>query len=220
MSAQWFYRRDGQQFGPVSSRKLYRLVQSGEVGADDMLWREGLPGWRRAGESKTLFGTAAAPDKRMRKQRHKPARSRRPAQAKATAALEAAKWIGRRPLLTVVGAGIVISAILAAVLIRFDMSPREEMDAAQPSPDMPAAAAPPRVEPKPMEPAAEKPAPDMQAAIDPEAVAPADDPPPNPADDPATTPADEQLLSEAQPEPSAPPAPLLRPEMRGPDDDF
>ena len=220
MSAQWFYRRDGQQFGPVSSRKLYRLVQCGEVGADDMLWREGLPGWRRAGESKTLFSTAADLDKRMRKRRHAPARSRRPAQAKATAALEAAEWIGRRPLLNVVGAGIVISAILAAVLIRFDMSPREEMDAAQPYPDMPAAAAPPRVEPEPMEPAAEKPAPDMQASIDPEAVATADDPPPTPADDPATTPADEQLLSEAQPEPSAPPAPLLRPKMRGPDDDF
>ncbi|NBT14300.1 MAG: DUF4339 domain-containing protein, partial [Planctomycetia bacterium] len=78
---EWFYRRDGQQFGPVSSRKLLRLVLRGEVGADDMLWREGMPGWRRAGDSKTLFGTAADREKRMQRRRPASARSRRPARA-------------------------------------------------------------------------------------------------------------------------------------------
>jgi len=205
VSAQWFYRRDGLQFGPVSSRKLYRMVQRGEIAAGDMLWREGMTEWRPAGESKTLFGSPQDREKR-RQRRPAAATSRRRAPAGATAAPETEQWIGQRPLLTAigigVGAGLLISAILSAMLIRFDRTPREEMDATAPVADMPAAADAAAI---PVADAAAIPVADA-AAI--------------PAADAAANPATEQPPSEASSEPQPPPTPVRRPRMRKPGDDF
>ena len=163
MSAEWFYRRDGQQFGPISSRKLYRLVRRGEISAGDMLWREGMPGWRPAGESKTLFGSEEVREKRMR--RPEASGRRRPGPSDAATVPASGQLFGRRPLLTSIGigaaAGTLVSAVIAAVLLTVDSTTWTEKDAA-----------PPPVQRAPETPAPETPAPETPAPETPEPETP------------------------------------------------
>lgn len=42
MSTSWFYTRDDNRFGPVSSRRLKELAASGELLPSDMLWTDGM----------------------------------------------------------------------------------------------------------------------------------------------------------------------------------
>ncbi len=44
-SAAWFYHVGGQQLGPASAMELRRLLTSGELGPEDMVWREGMESW-------------------------------------------------------------------------------------------------------------------------------------------------------------------------------
>ncbi len=46
----WHFARDGQQHGPVAEEELRRLLDSGELPADALVWREGLDGWKPASE--------------------------------------------------------------------------------------------------------------------------------------------------------------------------
>jgi hypothetical protein len=55
---QWYYSKNATQLGPVSLDELRAKLTSGEVSGMDMVWREGLPDWRRASEMPEL---AAAP---------------------------------------------------------------------------------------------------------------------------------------------------------------
>ncbi len=57
MSTQWFYKRNGQQCGPVSATELKSLADAGQLAPSDKVWREGLRGWVEAGRVKTLFAT-------------------------------------------------------------------------------------------------------------------------------------------------------------------
>ena len=60
MANEWFYRRDDQQHGPISSDQLKELAASGEVRPTDIVWKEGLPQWIPAAKLKGLsFGEAA-----------------------------------------------------------------------------------------------------------------------------------------------------------------
>ncbi len=180
MSAEWFYRRDGQQFGPISSRKLYRLVRRGEIGAGDMLWREGLPGWRPAGESKTLFGSEEVREKRMRMRRPEASRRRQPGPSDAATVPASGQLFGRRPLLTSIGigaaAGTLVSAVIAAVLLTVDSTTWREEDAAPPpvqrAPETPAPETPAPETPAPETPAPETPAPETPAPETPEPETP------------------------------------------------
>lgn len=43
--ANWYYSRGGQQSGPMSEDDLRRLVAKGEVGAEDLIWRDGMGNW-------------------------------------------------------------------------------------------------------------------------------------------------------------------------------
>lgn len=44
---QWYYAsHDRQRLGPVGTRELQRLLQSGQIHAQTLLWREGFEGWR------------------------------------------------------------------------------------------------------------------------------------------------------------------------------
>ncbi len=55
MSSQWYYMRDGQQHGPVSSAELRQLANSGQLSPDDLVWKEGASKWIPAGSVKGLF---------------------------------------------------------------------------------------------------------------------------------------------------------------------
>jgi hypothetical protein len=55
MASEWFMRRDGQEDGPFSSQQLKHMARNGLLAADDLVWKEGMPDWRPAGESRRLF---------------------------------------------------------------------------------------------------------------------------------------------------------------------
>ncbi|MFO0964806.1 MAG: DUF4339 domain-containing protein [Gemmataceae bacterium] len=47
---EWHYRMGRAQFGPISREDLQKLLDSGELQADTLVWREGTPDWRPARE--------------------------------------------------------------------------------------------------------------------------------------------------------------------------
>jgi hypothetical protein len=47
--AQWYFAKGGQQQGPLSIDELRSKIARGEVGSEDLVWREGMPEWRPAG---------------------------------------------------------------------------------------------------------------------------------------------------------------------------
>lgn len=54
---EWHYAKDGQQCGPISAADLKRLASTGELAANDLVWREGMPDWKKAASIKGLFPT-------------------------------------------------------------------------------------------------------------------------------------------------------------------
>jgi hypothetical protein len=63
MASVWHYSRNGKQHGPVSSSELKSLASSGQLAPTDMVWKEGMGEWKRAGSLKGLFPTALNPQK-------------------------------------------------------------------------------------------------------------------------------------------------------------
>jgi hypothetical protein len=53
--AEWYYAKDNQQQGPVASADLKRLSLAGQLGPEDLVWREGLTDWIPARKVKGLF---------------------------------------------------------------------------------------------------------------------------------------------------------------------
>lgn len=41
----WYYAREGQQVGPVDENEFNRLVQSGAIQQDTLVWKEGMANW-------------------------------------------------------------------------------------------------------------------------------------------------------------------------------
>src|SRR5712672_2652784 len=41
----WYYHLLGEQHGPVPLTKLHSLLESGQIDAATLVWREGLPDW-------------------------------------------------------------------------------------------------------------------------------------------------------------------------------
>jgi uncharacterized RDD family membrane protein YckC len=56
----WYYEVDRQQRGPVSDDEFTKLVQTGVVRAETLVWREGWPDWRPYGPM-TTSAPAGAP---------------------------------------------------------------------------------------------------------------------------------------------------------------
>lgn len=56
----WHFARDGKQEGPVAEEELRRRLDSGELPADTLVWRDGLDGWKPASEV-TEWMTPLAP---------------------------------------------------------------------------------------------------------------------------------------------------------------
>jgi len=60
MASQWYYQKDGQRNGPISSAQLKQLADSGTLHPADIVWKEGLQQWVKASKVSGLFvaGTA------------------------------------------------------------------------------------------------------------------------------------------------------------------
>jgi uncharacterized RDD family membrane protein YckC len=58
---EWYYAKDGEKYGPVSTPQLKQLASAGHLQPDDLIWREGLDGWARASQAKGLFGGSKSP---------------------------------------------------------------------------------------------------------------------------------------------------------------
>ena len=53
--AQWYYAQDEEQFGPISAAALKEMAQAGELGREDLIWREGMERWAPAHKVRGLF---------------------------------------------------------------------------------------------------------------------------------------------------------------------
>lgn len=45
MATEWHYTIEGRQFGPVTPRELKQLVDGGDIGGEDLVWKEGMADW-------------------------------------------------------------------------------------------------------------------------------------------------------------------------------
>jgi hypothetical protein len=46
--AGWYYAVDGQRMGPVPLEQLRRVASGGQLGADDLVWTQGMADWQPA----------------------------------------------------------------------------------------------------------------------------------------------------------------------------
>ena len=58
--SQWYYLQNNQQQGPVSSRQLKHLADSGQLQSSNLIWKEGMSQWAEARNVKGLFRTQTA----------------------------------------------------------------------------------------------------------------------------------------------------------------
>lgn len=61
MGSIYYYSRDGQVTGPVSSRDIRRLAAVGKLRPADLVWKEGYPEWIAASRVKGLQWPARRP---------------------------------------------------------------------------------------------------------------------------------------------------------------
>ncbi len=60
---QWYYSKNGNQLGPISTEELQSKVVSGEIAKADLVWKDGLADWLPAGQVPELRPVASsAPD--------------------------------------------------------------------------------------------------------------------------------------------------------------
>ena len=57
----WFYASSGQQQGPYPEAQLRDLITRGTIGADTLVWTEGMSGWQRAGDIPGLVPGGSTP---------------------------------------------------------------------------------------------------------------------------------------------------------------
>lgn len=55
MKTRWHYNRNGEKHGPISDSDLRTLAADGSLKPDDLIWKEGMAEWRKAGAVKGLF---------------------------------------------------------------------------------------------------------------------------------------------------------------------
>jgi uncharacterized protein DUF4339 len=52
----WYYTNQGKAMDPVSEAELRKLAASGELQPTDLVWKEGMAKWVRAGSAREIFG--------------------------------------------------------------------------------------------------------------------------------------------------------------------
>ena len=57
----WYYAQNNQQLGPVTLAALRQMIASGQVGAADLVWTQGMPQWQPARSIPELAGAVAGP---------------------------------------------------------------------------------------------------------------------------------------------------------------
>ena len=62
MASQWYYTKDGVQKGPISSTELKDLAKAKILIPSDMVWKEGMSEWRKAGSIKGIFLSPQSPN--------------------------------------------------------------------------------------------------------------------------------------------------------------
>ncbi|MEZ6142599.1 MAG: GYF domain-containing protein [Zavarzinella sp.] len=55
MSKNWHYAKGGEKHGPVTAAQLKELAKNGQLASDDLVWREDMKEWRKAGTVKGLL---------------------------------------------------------------------------------------------------------------------------------------------------------------------
>ena len=61
MATEWFYEKDGEKLGPVSTDRLKDLAASGQLNSQDLVWRTGLEAWQPADRVRGLFPGGTVP---------------------------------------------------------------------------------------------------------------------------------------------------------------
>ena len=61
MPTEWYYAKDGQQFGPITDDKMNGIIDQGKIGPADLVWCEGMEEWAPAGDVFVSLGEADAP---------------------------------------------------------------------------------------------------------------------------------------------------------------
>ncbi len=67
-SSGWYYSARGQRIGPLDREAVASQIFQGRITHDTLVWREGLPDWRRAAETELaglLRGTSLGPPRLM-----------------------------------------------------------------------------------------------------------------------------------------------------------
>src|SRR5262249_29877427 len=59
MTNEWYYARDGKQFGPFSHEQLGQLAASRQLQPEDHVWGQGFTEWLLARAVPGLFGAVA-----------------------------------------------------------------------------------------------------------------------------------------------------------------
>ena len=60
----WYYAKDDEQQGPISTQDLRQLATNGKLTPDDYVWKEGMEEWTPASQLKGLFPEIALPVQR------------------------------------------------------------------------------------------------------------------------------------------------------------
>lgn len=61
MTIEWYYTKGNQQFGPVTPVELKKLAEQGDLGSEELVWREGMDEWVPAKRVKGLFEGEGGP---------------------------------------------------------------------------------------------------------------------------------------------------------------
>ena len=56
----WYYERHNQQNGPVSQEELVNMFLAGEIGVDNLVWRQGLTDWVKLCEAEEICAAITA----------------------------------------------------------------------------------------------------------------------------------------------------------------
>ncbi len=59
---EWFYAREGQQYGPVTFEQLVALARSGGLSGRDSVWNATMQGWTPAGQVPGIFDLFTGPE--------------------------------------------------------------------------------------------------------------------------------------------------------------
>jgi len=62
VAAEWYYSKNEQTFGPLSSSELRKMAEIGGISENDMIWKEGMTNWKPAKEIKGLFPIVKIPE--------------------------------------------------------------------------------------------------------------------------------------------------------------